>query len=344
VEGSATRLLCVVVPCFEEEQAVEHTYVELKRELSQLRDYRHLLYFVDDGSTDRTLVVLNELARRDRAVRVLSLSRNFGHQAAITAGLDHVDRRADAVLVMDADLENPPALIPLLLAELERGHDIAMGVRRGERAVGLWKRLASRAFYWLFNRLCEVPIEPGAPEFFVLSRRAREALSRMPEQRRFLRGMVAWIGFSRAHVPYDSPARVRGTSKYTFARMLRFASDALFAFSSVPIRLIVLLGVLTLLLGGSVLGAALLALPWHGSLGPVAALAGVGIAFAGLQLVATGVVGSYVARSFEASRGRPLYLLKQAPDEHGEARLLEVHSLDAHALPAPRNARTASRN
>lgn len=339
MEGSVTRLLCVVVPCFEEEQAVEHTYVELKRQLALLADYRHLLYFVDDGSTDNTLAVLNELASRDRAVRVLSLSRNFGHQAAITAGLDHVDRRADAVLVMDADLENPPALIPFLLAELDRGHDIAMGVRRGERAVGLWKRLASRAFYWLFNRLSEVPIEPGAPEFFVLSRRAREALSRMPEQRRFLRGMVAWIGFSRAHVPYDSPARVRGTSKYTFARMLRFASDALFAFSSVPVRLIVLLGVLSMLLGGSVLGAALLALPWQGSLGPVAALGGLGVAFAGLQLAAIGVVGSYVARSFEASRGRPLYLLKQAPDEHGEGRLLEVHSLDAAA-----RARSASRN
>jgi len=339
VEGSSARLLCVVVPCFEEEQAVEHTYVELKRELSLLADYRTLIYFVDDGSTDNTLAVLNDLAQRDRSVRVLSLSRNFGHQVAITAGLDHVDRRADAVLVMDADLENPPALIPLLLAELERGHDVAMGVRRGERAVGLWKRLASRAFYWLFNRLAEVPIEPGAPEFFVLSRRAREALARLPEQRRFLRGMVAWIGFSRAHVPYDPPARVQGHSKYTFQRMLRFAGDALFAFSSLPVRLIVLLGLLSMLLGAAVLAAALLALPWSSSLGPVGALAGVGIGFAGLQLAATGVIGSYVARSFEASRGRPLYLLKQAPDEHAEARLLEVHSIDAHA--AARNARSA---
>jgi polyisoprenyl-phosphate glycosyltransferase len=339
MEGSPARLLCVIVPCFDEEQAVEHTYVELKRELGLLVDYRHLVYFVDDGSSDGTLAKLNELAARDRAVRVLSLSRNFGHQVAITAGLDHVDRRADAVLVMDADLENPPALIPLLLAELERGHDVVMGVRRGERAVGLWKRLASRGFYWLFNQLSELPIEPGAPEFFVLSRRAREALARMPEQRRFLRGMVAWIGFARAYVPYVPPARVRGRSKYTFGRMVRFAGDALFGFSSLPVRSIVLLGVLLGLLGGALVSAALIALPWDGSLGPVAALGGLGMALAGAQLAAIGVVGSYVARSFEASRGRPLYLVKQAPEEPGESRLLEVASIDPHA-----RARSASRN
>jgi glycosyltransferase involved in cell wall biosynthesis len=336
MEASA-RLLCVVVPCFDEEPAVEHTYVELKRVLALLPDYRHQLYFVDDGSRDGTLAKLNELARHDRSVRVLSLSRNFGHQIAITAGLDFADRRADAVLVMDADLENPPSLIPALLAELERGHDVAMGVREGERAVAWWKRLASRAFYWLFNHVSEVPIEAGAPEFFVLSRRAREALARMPEQRRFLRGMVAWIGFSRVHVPYVPPARVRGRSKYTFARMLRFASDALFAFSSLPVRLIVAVGGLLMLAGGGALLSALWLLPWVGLVGPVLALSAVLAGVGGLQLVATGVVGAYVARSFEASRGRPLYVLKQAPEEPSEARLLELPSLEARPRTATRN-------
>jgi glycosyltransferase involved in cell wall biosynthesis len=330
MDGPA-RLLCVVVPCFDEEQVVAHTYAELKRELALLTDYRALIYFVDDGSQDGTLAQLNELARHDRGVRVLSLSRNFGHQAAITAGLDHADWRADAVLVMDADLENPPALIPALLAELERGHDVAMGVRAQPARVGMAKRLASRAFYWLFNRISEVPIEPGAPEFFALSRRAREALARMPEQRRFLRGMVAWIGFSRAHVPYRPPARVGGRSKYTFARMWRFAADAMFGFSSFPVRAIMLLGALCALAGTALLGGALVTLPWVSTLGPVAAIAGVVTALAGLQLGALAVLGGYVARSFEASRGRPLYLLKQAPDEHGEPRLIEVNAITRSA-------------
>jgi dolichol-phosphate mannosyltransferase len=330
MEGTAARLLCVVVPCFDEEQVVEHTYAELKRELARMPDYRALIYFVDDGSRDQTLPRLNELARQDRCVRVLSLSRNFGHQAAITAGLDHADWRADVVLVMDADLENPPALIPQLVAELERGHDIAMGVRAQSARVGLSKRLASRAFYWLFNRVSEVPIEPGAPEFFALSRRAREALARMPEQRRFLRGMVAWIGFSRAYVPYRPPARVRGRSKYTFARMWQFAADALFGFSSFPVRAIVALGALCTLVGGALLLGCLMA----GSAALLGPILGAMMALAGLQLAALGVIGSYVARSFEASRGRPLYLLKQAPDEHGEPRLIEVNSIG----------RTAARN
>ncbi|MDB4974565.1 MAG: glycosyltransferase [Myxococcaceae bacterium] len=338
MEASA-RLLCVIVPCFDEEPAVEHTYAELKGVLAQLPDYRHLIYFVDDGSTDATLAKLNELARLDRSVRVVSLSRNFGHQIAITAGLDFADRRADAVLVMDADLENPPALIPALLAALDEGHDVAMGVRSGERAVGWWKRLASRSFYWLFNQVSELPIEPGAPEFFALSRRAREALARMPEQRRFLRGMVTWIGFPRALVPYRPPARVRGRSKYTFARMVRFAGDALFAFSSLPVRLIAALGACLTLAGVALVLGSLLALPWVGMLGPVLALGGLLLFVAGLQLAATGVVGAYVARSFEASRGRPLYLVKQSPDEASETRVVEVHSLDAHA-----RTRTASRS
>lgn len=339
MEALAPRLLCVVVPCFDEEQAIAHTYAELKRVLGHLPEYRHLLYFVDDGSRDGTLDELNALARTDRFVRVLSLSRNFGHQAAITAGLDHVDRRADAVLVMDADLENPPSLIPALLAELERGHDVVVGVRSSARAVGLWKRVASRAFYRLFNWLSEVPIEVDAPEFFVLSRRAREALARLTEPHRFLRGMVAWIGFSRASVPYVPPARVRGRSKYTFARMLRFASDAIYAFSRAPVRLIVLLGLLVGLAGVGLLAAAAWTFPWAagptpGSF-PALAIASAIAMVGGAQLFALGLLGGYVVRSFEAGRGRPLYLLKQAPDDvTAETRLIEV----------TRNARSASRS
>ncbi len=332
MEASAVRLLCVVVPCFDEEHAIEHTYFELKRVLNGLAEYRHLIYFVDDGSGDGTLDKLNELARHDRALRVLSLSRNFGHQVAITAGLEHADRRADAVLVMDADLENPPSAIPRLLAELERGQDVVMGVRAHERRVGLWKRLASRGFYWLFNRLSDIPIEPGAPEFFVLSRQAREAFLRLPEQRRFVRGMLAWIGFARAHVPYVPAARVRGRSKYTFGRMLRFAADALFAFSFAPVRIVACAAVALGLLGVGLLGGALCALPWSSLLGPVCALGGLALGIGALQLAATALLGGYVARSFEASRGRPLYLLKQAPEEPAEARVLEVHARGSRSV------------
>jgi dolichol-phosphate mannosyltransferase len=325
MDAPRVRLLCIVVPCFDEAEVLGHTYTELKRVLTGLAGYRHLIYFVDDGSRDATLLELNRLARRDESVRVLSLSRNFGHQVAIIAGLEHAERRADAVLVMDADLENPPALIPDMLAQLERGHDVVLGVRERGRQVGALRRLGSRAFYWLFNRLSDVPITPGAPDFFLLSPRAREGLERMVEQRPFLRGMVAWLGFAAARVPYVPPARAKGRSKYTLSRMLRLAEDALFAFSSGPARLLLRAGVLFTALGLPLLTfAAWTALQSAPSL--PALIAGMMLAVSGLQLAALGVVAGYLVRALEQARGRPLYLLKQLPDEQrsAEARLVEM--------------------
>ncbi len=315
MDEDGQRLLCIVLPCFNEEQVIEQTWSAIRSVVDDLADLRTLIYFVDDGSTDTTLFKLNAIARRDASVRVISLSRNFGHQAAISAGLDLADRSADCVLVMDADLENPPALIPKLLDVMAHGHDVVMGVRDAERSVPLWNRLASRGFYWLFNRLSDMPIKAGAPDFFLLSRRAREALSRMPEQRRFLRGMVAWIGFDRAYVPYLPPARAAGSSKYTFARMLQFASDAVFAFSSAPLKLALGLGLALCAAGSIALMCVLASYAFHSGFSPWAALASLITLLAGLQTLTIALIGGYVGRVFEESKGRPLYLLKQTPDE-----------------------------
>lgn len=323
MEAPGTRLLCVIVPCLDEEQVVDAIHAELKQVLATLPRWRHVIYFVDDGSRDGTLQRLRALSKRDEATKIVSLSRNFGHQIAITAGLDHADRRADAVLVMDADLENPPALIPQLLAQLELGHDVVMGVRETGRVVGWWKRALSRGFYALFNRLSDVPIEPGAPDFFLLSRRAREALAKMGDQRRFLRAMVAWIGFSRTHVPYVPPARHAGQSKYTLRRMLSLASDAFLGFSSAPLRLVSALGGLVLLAG-------LLGLTFAVSLpaaGNALLLASVASLLTGLQLVSLGIVGAYVARIFEKTQARPLYIVREMPEDATEPKLVEVSAL-----------------
>jgi dolichol-phosphate mannosyltransferase len=318
MEQPRSRLLCVVIPCFNEAEVVAHTYAELKRVLGALPGYRHALYFVDDGSQDATLEQLNRLAAHDEAVRVLALSRNFGHQAAITCGLDHADGRADATLVMDADLENPPALIPSMLAELERGHDVVLGVRETGRQVGYLRRLGSRAFYRLFNALSDVTITPGAPDFFLLSPRARAALGRMREQRRFLRAMVAWLGFPTARVPYVPPARAHGESKYTLSRMLGLAEDALFAHFAGPARLLLRSGVLVGLAGLGLIGYGLVSAASAGLW-----IAGAILAASGFHVAALGVLASYVGRVLEESRDRPLYLLKQAPSER-ENRLVEV--------------------
>ena len=352
-----SRLLCVVVPCYDEELMVELTYSELKRALSGLSGYRHLIYFVDDGSRDATLAKLNQLACADLCVRVVALSRNFGHQAAITAGLDHVDRRADAVVVLDADLETPPSAMVAMVDAFERGNDVVMGVREAERSVGLLRRMASRTFYRLFNRLSDVPIMPGAPDFFLLSARAREALGRMPERQRFVRGMVAWIGFSQAYVPYRPPPRPRGQSKYTLRRMLALGADALYGFSSAPVRGALWIGAALGCAGALVLvGTA--AFGWTGgSVSWLAWLTGLLLLLSGIQLGALGALGGYIVRALEAARERPLYLVKQLPDERGaDDRLvgLSGKSYDGprrrqqsprsqNAMPKPRSKTPASR-
>lgn len=334
MKAVASKLVCIVVPCFNEDEVITQTHERIAKVLDDLPHVRALVYYVDDGSTDTTLYRLNSLARRDERVRVASFSRNFGHQAAIAAGLDLADAAADAVLVMDADLENPPELLPKMLDVLEHGHDVVMAVREGDREVGLWKRWASRGFYWLFNRLSEVPIQPGAPDFVLLSQRARAALAQMPERHRFLRGMVTWIGFSRAYVPYAPPAREAGRSKYTLGRMLRFASDAIFSFSFSPVRLLTRVGLA--LVAMSVLSFAAAAGFWfaRAQFSLAALIVGACAACAGVQLVGLGLLGGYVARAFHEAQGRPLYVLQQAP--HEPQRVLE-------AVPLPGQARRASR-
>ncbi len=307
------QLLCVVAPCYNEAEVVGLFYDALKPVLEALPGLQHRILFIDDGSEDGTLSKLNELAARDACVRVYSLSRNFGHQVALTAGLDVAE--GDAVILMDADLQHPPALIPLLVKGWRDGHDVVSAVRRGTTDSGLFKGFTSALFYWLVNRLSDTRIVPGAADFCLLSRRAQEALRRCPERHRFLRGMVSWIGFSRAFVPFDAPARPAGRSKYSNLKMLGLALNAVFSFSATPIRLAAHLGLgaislsllyLVYILGCFVFDRPLLVPGWTSIVFVVAFLGGVQLAF-------IGVLGEYTGRIFEEVKCRPLYLLKQAP-------------------------------
>jgi len=339
MDQPGVRSVSIVVPCFDEELAIERTYAVLCHVTAQLAGLQVQICLVDDGSRDGTLAVLRRLAEQDARVCVVALSRNFGHQAAITAGLDHADRRADAVLVMDADLETPPELLPRMLAELVHGHDVVLGVRACERSVGLLRRLGSRWFYAAFNLISDIPITAGAPDFYLLSARARDALARMPERSRFLRGMVAWLGFSRAYVLYSPGERSSGSSKYTLRRMVRLASDALFGFSSAPIKLTLVAGCAATLSGGCLLAAAAVQAVFAAFSMPLF-VAGLVSFASGLQLLAIGSVGGYVLRNVEESRGRPLYLVSQVLSAGQETRRLEGGAGDAKlvGIPGPERA------
>ena len=234
--NSSTGKICVVCPCYHEEQGIHAFYTELKQTLSNdCSELEHEIIFVDDGSRDGTLYRLQEIEAQDPAVYVYSLARNQGHQSALSAGLNIA--KGDAVLMMDSDLQHPPALIPELVGQWQLGHDVVLAVREQTQGASLFKRLTSNGFYWLFNVLSDVKLTPGAADFCLLSEKAHQALCNMPEQRRFLRGMIAWMGFETARVSYTAPERFAGESSYGVGRMLKLAMDATISFSTRPIRL-----------------------------------------------------------------------------------------------------------
>jgi glycosyltransferase involved in cell wall biosynthesis len=305
--------LSIVVPCFNEEPIIEAFLTELREVLDQVPDVDATIVVVDDGSTDASLARLNAIAERDHRLLVYSLSRNFGHQNALSAGLDVCD--ADAVIMMDADLQHPPALVGDLLDRWKAGYDVVSAVRRSTRDAGPFKRASANVFYLIINLISETPIIAGAADFCLLSRRAHQALLAMPERHRFLRGMVSWIGFSRTTVAFDAPSRAAGRSKYTFVKMVSLAFDALFAFSAAPMRVASRIGIMLAGLGLVYLAYIVTRYFVFGDLvRGWGSLASVMLILGGMQLAFIGLIGEYLARVFEQVKGRPLYIFKQRPD------------------------------
>lgn len=304
--------LSVVVPCYNESEVVGLFHDALSGALDGLAPVAAEVVFVDDGSSDDTLAKLNALAARDRRVRVCSLSRNFGHQVALTAGLDAAG--GDAVVLMDGDLQHPPSLIPELVRRWKEGHDVVLAVRHKTAGASAFKNLTSSGFYFLLNRLSSTKVPPGAADFCLLDRRVVRALRAMPERHRFLRGLVAWAGFRRAFVHYDSPRRAAGTSKYGVGKMFALAFDAVFSFSAEPLRLALRAGLGLTAAGFAYLGWTLFK-GWvlHSLVPGYSSLIGVTIILGGCQLVFIGLIGEYLARVFEQVKGRPIYLLLQEP-------------------------------
>ncbi len=302
--------LSVVAPFYNEQDGAHAFYNALSTQLQQLQ-IRYDLVFVDDGSGDDTLRILNEIAAGDERVTVLALARNFGHQIALTAGLDHAE--GALVVVMDSDLQHPPAVIPELLAAHEKGADIVYALRRDSDDLGAAKRLTADGFYWLLRRMSNITVLPGAADFRLMTREVVLALRQMRETHRYLRGMVPWLGFTYAVVPYDQPERFAGRPTYTWMKSLRLARDGLFSFSTIPLTLITWLGLALTALAGLylvyILLVALFGDPVPGWTSVIVVLLVVG----GVQLTSLGVLAQYVGMIFEQVKGRPLYVLKQHP-------------------------------
>jgi dolichol-phosphate mannosyltransferase len=305
-------LISVVVPCFNESAVIDLFYRELKRVLQTLDNLEHEIIFIDDGSIDDTLIRLNQIGREDPCVCVGSFSRNFGHQIALTAGLDAA--MGEAVIIMDADLQHPPELIPQMIDKWRSGYDIVSCVRNSSKNTSFLKNAISRGFYRILNLLSETPIPSGVADFNLLSRRAYLVLQSMPERHRFLRGMTSWIGFNRAFLPYSEAKRTAGESKYTMLKMVTLAMDAIFSFSAAPLRVATRLGLLVTFLGFIYLVYIICRYLFLGdTVQGWASMISTILILGGFNLVFVGLVGQYLSRIFEEVKGRPIYIFKQEP-------------------------------
>jgi polyisoprenyl-phosphate glycosyltransferase len=305
-----TPTFSLVLPVMNEEALLP----ELHRRLSQVADELEgetEMIFVDDGSDDGSRDVLLELRRRDPRVKLAFLSRNFGHQLALTAGLDLAS--GDAVVIMDSDLQDPPELIPKLAARWREGYDVVYAVRSQREGESGFKTRSAHLFYRLMNRLSDVDLPLDAGDFRLIDRRVADTVRGMREPDRYLRGMFAWTGFRQTGVEYAREARTAGDTKYSLPRMLRFATDGLISFSTAPLRLALGLGFLISIVA-FLAGVTFIVLKLAGAYTfPGWASVAVMLSFfTGVQLLVLGAIGQYVGRIYQQGKHRPLYLVSEA--------------------------------
>jgi dolichol-phosphate mannosyltransferase len=306
-----TKLISIVVPCFNEQEVFVETNRRLNSVLSQLPNdlYQYEIIYVNDGSTDQTLSLIKQALSEDKHLKCLSFSRNFGHQIAITAGLDAC--KGDAAVVIDADLQDPPSVILEMIKQWEQGYDVVFGKRKDREGESSFKLLTAKYFYKLINRLSDVDIPRDTGDFRLMDRNALNQFLLMRESYRFVRGMVAWIGFNQTFVEYDRESRFAGQTKYPLKKMLRLASDAILSFSNTPLKIATFVGFITSIAAfiGIIysLYVRLFTKSWvDGWAFLMIAILLIG----GIILIVLGVIGEYVGRIYGEIKHRPLYIVK----------------------------------
>lgn len=299
--------VCIVVPAYNESESLRAFHARLAAVLDALDLDSEVLY-VDDGSRDDTYAVMVSLRESDRRVATLKLSRNFGKELALTAGLDHAD--ADAVIVIDADLQDPPELIPQFIRHWREGNDIVYGTRSSRAGETGLKKLTAAGFYRVMSKLSATPVPRDTGDYRLLSRRALEGLKQLRERQRFMKGLFTWVGFQQKAVVYDRDPRFAGSSKFNYWRLWNFALEGITSFSTAPLRIATYVGVLTALLafvfGLFVFGKALL---FGDPVRGYPTLMVVVLFLGGAQLMALGLIGEYLGRLYMEAKQRPLYLI-----------------------------------
>ena len=303
------KKISLVIPMYYEEQVAEECYKRVSKVLKGLKDYDYEIIFVNDGSKDKTLPILEKIADKDKKVKIVSFSRNFGHQAAVTAGLKYVT--GDAVVIMDADLQDPPEIVPDMLKKWEEGYEVIYGKRKKRDGESAFKLLTAKAFYATLNKLSDVEIPKDTGDFRLVDRKVVDVVNSLPEHNKFLRGLFSWVGFKQYPYEYERKERFAGKTKYPLKKMLKLAKDGIIGFSTKPLKIVGGLGILSVVVSIIILIYAILsfAFSWNNLTAGWTSIMCTMTFLGGIILISLWMIGEYIARIYDETKQRPQYIV-----------------------------------
>lgn len=305
------KKISVVIPMYYEEEVANECYNRTKAVLNGLQNYNHEIIFVNDGSKDKTLSILKEIASKDKNVKIISFSRNFGHQAAVTAGLKYVT--GDCILIIDSDMQDPPELLGDMLKLWKDGNEVIYAKRKTRKGESKFKLMTAKMFYKILNGLSDVEIPKDTGDFRLVDRKVVDVINSMPEHNKFLRGLFSWVGFEQKPIEYERQERFAGKTKYPLKKMLKLASDGVISFSTKPLKIIGGIGVASIFVSFVLLVYAILSyiFKWNNLASGWTSLMVAITFFAGVQLVSVWMISEYIARIYDDTKKRPEYIVNE---------------------------------
>jgi len=303
------KKLSIIIPMYYEEDVVVECYERMSKVCRSIENYEHEIIFVNDGSKDETLQILEQIASKDINVKIISFSRNFGHQAAVTAGLEYC--KGDAIVIIDADLQDPPELIPQMLKLWEQGNEVIYGKRKKREGESRFKLLTASMFYKTLNALSDVEIPRDTGDFRLVDRKVVDTINSLPEHNKFLRGLFSWVGYKQYAYEYERKERFAGKTKYPLRKMLKLAADGIIGFSTKPLKLLGGLGIISILISFIILIYAILSFvyEWNTITAGWTSIMVAITFFAGVQLLSIWVISEYIGRIYEETKNRPQYII-----------------------------------